>query len=76
MTRPIPVADRGGNKNELILQAAEVIGRGQRRDVFKAIYHHKSRVKTVAQIAAKTRLTRKQVLNAGKKLADQRSSIS
>lgn len=70
MTRPTPVADRAGNKNELILQAAEVIGRGYRRDVFKAIYHHKSRVKTVAQIAAKTRLTRKQVLNAGKKLAD------
>lgn len=70
MTRPTPVADRAGNKNELIAQAAEIVGRGQRRDVYKAIYHHKSKVKTVAQIATATKLTRKQVLNAGKKLAD------
>jgi hypothetical protein len=70
MSRPTPVADRAANKNELIAQAAEVIGGGQRREVYKAIYHHKSKVKTVAQIASATKLTRQQVLNAGKKLAD------
>jgi len=70
MNRPTPVADRAANKNELIAQAGEVIGRGQRREVYKAIYHHKSKIKTVAQIAAMSKLTRKQVLNAGKKLAD------
>jgi ribosomal protein S15P/S13E len=33
MSRPLPVADRTAHKNELIAQAAQVIGRGKRRDV-------------------------------------------
>lgn len=71
MSRSVAVADRAANKNELIAHAAEVIGRGQKRDVFEAIYYHKSRVKTVAEIAAKTGLTRMQVLKAAGKLADE-----
>ena len=65
MTRPVSVADRGGHKNELIAQAAKFIGRGKRRDVFKAIYHHKKRVKTVAEIMATTGMSRVRVLQEG-----------
>ena len=61
------VSDSLSNANEQIEQAAKAIGRGEvRRKVFEAIYHHKSKVKSVADIVARTGLTRMQVLQSGR----------
>lgn len=66
---PIQVSDSASNRNEQIENAAKAIGRSQRkRRVFEAIHHHKKRVKTVAEIAEKTGLSRMQVLQAGGEL--------
>lgn len=65
MTRPVSVADHGAHKHDRIAEAAKFIGRGKRRDVFKEIYRHKQRVKTVAEIMAKTGLTRVRILQEG-----------
>ena len=66
----IQVSDSASNRNEQIENAAKAIGRSQlKRSVFEAIHHHKKRVKTVAEISAKTGLSRMQVLKAGGELA-------
>jgi DNA-binding transcriptional regulator GbsR (MarR family) len=68
---PIDVSDAASNANEQIDHAAKTIGRSKlRRTVFKAIYHGKKRVKTVTEIARSSGLSRKQVLNEGRKLAN------
>lgn len=69
MTRPVAVADHVASKHDRIADAAKFIGRGKRRDVFKEIYRHKKRVKTVAEIVVKTGLTRMAVLQRGGELA-------
>jgi hypothetical protein len=64
------VADRSSNKNEQIVHAAEVIGRSEhRRQIFKAIYTGKTKVKSVVTLMAATGLARIPVLHAGKALA-------
>ena len=65
------VTDVRSNPNEQIDHAVEVIGRSNiRLDVFKAIYRGKKKRKTAIEIAEQTNLTVKQVLTAGKRLAD------
>ena len=62
----IEVSDRISNKPEQIVEAAKTIGRSKlKRIVFEAIYHHKKRSKSVAEIASSTDLTRMQVLQNG-----------
>lgn len=64
---PQAVSDSLSNTNEQIEQAAKAIGRGEvRRKVFEAIYHHKSKVKSVADIVERTGLTRTPVLQSGR----------
>lgn len=65
----LAVADRSSNKPEQIVHAAEEIGKSAHRAaLFRAIYAGKRRVKTVSELMKKTRLSYKQVLNAGKRL--------
>lgn len=55
------VRDSSANENDVIAMAVKVIGRGARRDVFRAVYHGKKRIKTAAEIAHATGLTQKRV---------------
>jgi hypothetical protein len=68
MANAIEVSDSLSNTEEQIERAARTVGRGDRRRVFDAIYHHKARVKTVSEIVAKTRLDRIRVLQEGRHL--------
>lgn len=69
---PISVSDRGSNKQELIVHAAEVLGKSPRRlKVFKAVYSDKRKIKTVKDIMIKTGMSHKAVLEGGKILATQ-----
>jgi hypothetical protein len=65
------VSDARSNTNDQIAHAATVLGKSKDRiAVFKAIYFGKKKVKTVQEISDKTRrLSRKRVLEEGKKLA-------
>ena len=63
------VSDFRANSNDQIAYAARVIGTGQRRRVFEAIYRGKRQIKTVGDLMAACNLTRKQVLTAGLVLA-------
>jgi hypothetical protein len=68
---PLPVTDTRSNPNDQVAHAARVIGASsQRRAVFNAVSSGKRKVKTVSDVARATRLSSKQVLNAGKYLAD------
>lgn len=70
MAGAMEVTDSLSNTEEQIERAAKTIGRSKvRRDVFEAIYHHKSPVKTVEEIAQRTGLSRMRVLQAGGYLA-------
>ena len=55
--------------SDLEMMAVKVIGKGQRREVFKAIYFGKRNSKTAAEIAEATGLTQKRVTEHGKALA-------
>jgi hypothetical protein len=66
---PTKVADVRANPNENVVHAAQVIGRSKaRRAVFEAIYQGKKKIKTVDELMQTTGLTRKRVLDEGKKL--------
>lgn len=66
---PVKVSDFRANPNENLRHAAQAIGRSEsRRAVFEAIYHGKKKVKTVPELMERTRLSHKQVLEAGKHL--------
>jgi hypothetical protein len=66
MANLFQVTDSLSNTEEQIERAAKTVGRSKvRRAVFDAIYHHKSPVKTVAEIADRTGYTRMRVLQAG-----------
>jgi hypothetical protein len=68
----LPVSDRSSNKPEQIEHAAEILGRSaQRIIVFRKIYTGKEKIKTVRQLAISIGLTKKRVLECGKKLATQ-----
>ena len=70
MGNAIEVSDSLSNTEEQIERAAKTVGKGAvRRKVFDAIYHHKSKVKTVGQISLKTGLSRMRVLQNGRHLA-------
>lgn len=65
------VADLRSNAPEQLLHAADVIGRSaQRRTLFEAVYRGKKTTKTAEELAKATGLSLKQVLMAGKYLAD------
>lgn len=64
-----PVTDARSNKNDQIRHAVEVIGRSKDRlKVFKAIYKGKKAVKTVSEIAERTRLDKIRVLQEAGRL--------
>lgn len=66
---PLNVADVRANLPETIRHAAQVIGRSkQRRALFAAVYHGKKAVKTVPELAERTGLSEKRVLEEGRKL--------
>ncbi|GEJ58421.1 hypothetical protein [Anaeromyxobacter diazotrophicus] len=66
----VAVSDSRSNGPEQIVHAAECIGKAkQRRAVFVAIYHGKKQLKTVGEISDATGLSRKRVLEEGRKLA-------
>jgi hypothetical protein len=69
MPNAIEVSDSLSNAPEQIVQAAIVLGKGAVRPaVFKAIYHHKAKVKSVTAIVAKTAIDRIRVLQEGQHL--------
>ncbi len=68
-----PVSDVGSNAEENIAHAAKVLGRSaHRRSVFEAIYTGKRRAKKVSELMRSTKLPHRRVLDAGKRLADNR----
>jgi len=67
---PLNVSDARSNANDQIAHAVAVIGRSKyRRAVFEAIYFGKKPSKTVDEIAVKTGLSAKRVLEEAKKLS-------
>jgi hypothetical protein len=63
----VEVSDPTSNAPEQIENAAKAIGRSKdRRAVFSAIYHGKANIKSAAEIAEKTKLTVKRVLEEGR----------
>ena len=69
MANQVEVSDSTSNVPEQIEHAALTIGRSSARlQVFSAIYHHKSKIKTVGQIAQRTSLPRMRVLQEGRYL--------
>lgn len=64
------VSDSRSNRNDQIAYAIKVLGKSQDRiSVFKCVYHGRKKHKSVAEITKATRLSRKRVLEEGKKLA-------
>lgn len=69
MTDRLNVVDAHSNAPEHITSAATSLSKSdRRRKVFEAVYYHKKRVKTVAEIASASGLNRMQVLQAGGQL--------
>lgn len=67
----VPVSDTRSNKDEQIAHAAEVLARSDlRQQVFQEVYRGKRKVKKRSEIEDATGLNNKQVLNAGKDLAN------
>jgi len=67
---PIRVSDARSNANEQIDHAVSTLGRSKhRRQVFEAVYYHKSRVKSADQIVTMTGLPRIRVLQEANFLA-------
>jgi hypothetical protein len=65
-------SDFRSNANEQVEHAVKVIGRsGDRRKVFEAIYHHKTKAKTVTAIVRRTELSRMRVLQEGRHLVKE-----
>jgi hypothetical protein len=68
MANAIEVSDSLSNAEEQIERAARVVGRGARRKVFEAIYHHKARIKSASEVKKRTKLGRIRVLQEGRHL--------
>jgi len=65
-TLPASFTDVRSNRNEQIEQAVALLrGSKNRLAVFKAVYHHKKQVKSVAEVAKLSGLDEKVVLTAG-----------
>lgn len=76
MTSPQSVVDISSNAEENIAHAAKVVGRGNgRRKVFDTIYTGKQKIKSAKEIARKTGLTEKRVLQEAKALTDNNIAI-
>jgi hypothetical protein len=70
MSMTISVSDARSNPNDQISHAVAIIGRSKHRaDVFRAIYFGKKRLKSVDDIAEKTGLPPKRVLEEAKRLS-------
>lgn len=68
---PIEVRDHLSNRPENIAEAAKIIGRSKLKlGVFRAIYWHKTRSKSVTEISEISGLTNMQVLQAGGQLVN------
>ncbi len=67
----IEVRDHLSNTPEHIEELARALGKGQRLAVFKAIYHHKKKVKTVSELMKATGLPRMQVLQRAGELVSK-----
>lgn len=66
----LTVAERS-NVNDNVANAAKLISKSKdRRAVFEVIYHGKKKWKTVTAIAERTGLSKKRVLEEGKKIVD------
>jgi hypothetical protein len=69
---PNQVSDARSNKEEQIVYAAEAIGKSRdRAAVFEAICFGKARTKSVSEIVERTTLSRKRVLEEGRKLVNK-----
>lgn len=68
MANAIEVSDYLSNSPEQLEKIARVIGTGDRRKVFDAIYHHKMRVKSITEIMARSNLSRTRVLQEAREL--------
>jgi hypothetical protein len=69
---PVSVTDTRSNFNDQIVYAARMIGASKNRAlVFDAVCSGKKKIKTRDEIAATTKLSSKQVLDAGKQLASR-----
>jgi hypothetical protein len=67
------VRDFTANAEENIVHAANVIGRSPiRQAIFKAIYHHKAKVKSVEDIRKRTGLIRMRILQEAGRFASKR----
>jgi hypothetical protein len=67
------VSDVASNAAENIAHAAKILGRSvHRREVFDAIYTGKRRIKKVSELIRVTELPHRRVLDAGKRLADNK----
>src|SRR5690348_12108854 len=65
------VSDSRSNPSDQIAHAVKILGRSiNRKKVFSVIYHGKAKQKSVKEIAKSAKLSVKQVLKEGKKLAD------
>jgi hypothetical protein len=64
------VSDSRSNPNDQIEHAVRIIGRSKHRAaVFEAIYFHKTKLKTVSDVAERTGLSKIRVLQEAKKLS-------
>ena len=68
MGNAVEVSDSLSNAPEHIERAAKTIGRGARRKVFEAIYHHKMQVKSTSDVVSRTGLGRMRVLQEARYL--------
>jgi DNA-binding Lrp family transcriptional regulator len=63
------VSDIKANWNDTFVYAAKKIGKSElKKIVFRAIYFGKQKIKTVSDLASKTKLSRKTILDTAKKL--------
>lgn len=63
------VTDFRSNENDQIVYAAKKIGKSElKKQIFKAVYFGKKKIKTVDELSEKTGLSRKQILDNAKKL--------
>lgn len=66
----VNVTDPVSNYNDQLVTIASMIGRSAHRQaIFECIYEGKKQIKTIAEIAQKTKLTPKHVLTEGRKLS-------
>lgn len=68
MANAIEVSDHLSNSPEQIKKIAKVVGSGQRRKVFEAIYFHKKQIKAIPEIVTRSGVPRLRVLQEAREL--------